>query len=233
MADIWYQCIKNIPAGWLKAPIGPDPHPYITGNGSTHPNCTIENHEPKEPETRASKPKNQCLGLSSWKKVGRISQGRTEASKDTWAFNGPAIYYPKWTARSNVCPGFGHDGSNVLFADLRGKGKADYIWIDPKTSHVSAWLNDGADPKFTWNKAGQILNGHCAIDHLRFADLSGSGMPDYICIQKDGSVHAWYNGWTKSGGFKWDGVNSATGHKIAGPLPGGNQNSIFFLDVNG
>lgn len=93
---------------------------------------------------------------------------------------------------------------------------------------IYAWLNDGVDPNFHWTDAGQIANGQCHIDHLRFTDLTGSGKAAFVCIDiKDGSVTAWFNNWSALGP-KWDGP-----HKISGTVAGGNINSIFYMDING
>lgn len=126
--------------------------------------------------------------------------------------------------------GVGHDGLNLLFADLRGTGKSDYIWIDPKNHEMNAWLSDGVDPKFKFNEAANpISKAGCHIDRLRLPDLTGSGRADYVCIDPNtGNTNVWWNKWSKAGGFKWDGP-----HLLAGPVSGGNQNSIFYMDING
>lgn len=121
--------------------------------------------------------------------------------------NGPAAFHQKWTNRGRVTDGFGKDGLNVIFADLRGKGKADYLWVDPKTYEMHAWLNDGVDPKFKWTDAGIVAKLGCHLDHLRLPNLSGSGLADYVCIDiRTGAVNAWFNKWSVLGGWKWDGM---------------------------
>lgn len=126
--------------------------------------------------------------------------------------------------------GVGHDGLNLLFADLRGTGKSDYIWINPENHEMNAWLSDGVDPVFKFTEAANpISKAGCHIDRLRLPDLTGSGRADYVCIDPDtGNTNVWWNQWTQGGGFKWDGP-----HLLAGPVGGGNQNSIFYIDING
>lgn len=74
MADLWYQGIKEIPAGWLKAPIGTDPHPFIADDASGHPNC-LAGRDTNTLELRAAKSGHHCLGLPIWTQLGRVSHG--------------------------------------------------------------------------------------------------------------------------------------------------------------
>ena len=126
--------------------------------------------------------------------------------------------------------GVGHDGLNVLFAELRGTGKADYIWIDPKTHEMNAWLSDGVDPHFQWTEAANpILRPNCPIAQVRLPDLTGSNKADFVCIDAaTGATNVWWNMWSKAGGFTWDGP-----HQLAGPVKGGDIHSIYFMDING
>ena len=248
MANFWYQGIKNIPQGWLKAPIGTDPHPFIPDNAPEHTGC-IAGRDTQGLEARQAKTGHYCLGLPIWTPLGRISHGvgflvfphrNDDPEKLPWlsltkvreqvGTNGPAVFHQKWYNRGKIAYGFGLDGLNVLFADLRGTGKTDYLWINPKTSAMHAWLNDGDGTKFKWTEAkNPVATGQCPINRLRLPNLTGSGKADYVCIDKaTGSVDAWFNKWSQSGGWTWDGP-----HRISGPVSGGNFDSIFYMDING
>ncbi len=74
MADRWYQAIKKIPGGWLKAPIGPDPHPFVADNAPGHLGC-LAGRDLTALEARATKTGHHCLGLPIWTSLGRISHG--------------------------------------------------------------------------------------------------------------------------------------------------------------
>jgi hypothetical protein len=41
----------------------------------------------------------------------------------------------------SITAGDGSNGANVMFADLNGGGRAEYLEIDPKTSAVTAYIN--------------------------------------------------------------------------------------------
>ncbi|KAL8741218.1 MAG: hypothetical protein Q9190_006156 [Brigantiaea leucoxantha] len=172
MANTWYQGIEDaVGRGWVKAPIGADPNPYIANDA---------------PENK------QCLPEKKLK-VGA---------------NGPAVFNRAWTETAKAAKGFGKSGPNVQFADLRGKGKVDCLWIDDKKGSILAWYNDGIVPKFKWTKANNgkvIIPGYCLGTHVRLPNLTGSGQSDYVCIDDKGArVRVWFNKWIASGGWKWD-----------------------------
>ena len=88
-----------------------------------------------------------------------------------------------WTETAKAAKGFGKSGPNVQFADLRGKGKVDCLWIDDKKGSILAWYNDGIVPKFKWTKANNgkvIIPGYCLGTHVRLPNLTGSGQSDYV-----------------------------------------------------
>ena len=83
MADFWYQAIKKIPGGWLKAPIGADPHPFIPDNAPGHPNC-LAGRDVGMLDPRASTGGHHCLGLPIWHELGRISHGVSRLLMWSW-----------------------------------------------------------------------------------------------------------------------------------------------------
>jgi lysophospholipase L1-like esterase len=50
-----------------------------------------------------------------------------------------------WIARGQVAAGTGAPGSQVVFADLDGDGRDDYLVLNPSNGAVHAWLNNGGD----------------------------------------------------------------------------------------
>jgi FG-GAP-like repeat len=103
-----------------------------------------------------------------------------------------------WQPLGEIAAGTGAPGSEVLFADLTGDGKADYLVVNPDGS-VQAWLNGGqnaaAPHGWGWNPAGTIAADVGAPgSQIQFADLTGDGLSDYLNVNPDGSVQAWLNG---------------------------------------
>src|SRR5690606_10920697 len=100
----------------------------------------------------------------------------------------------------------GGDTSRVLYADLDGDARADYIEVNADSS-VRAWLNGGPKPSggdWYWFPQGVIAGGVGAPGaSIRFADLDGDGRADYVKVNDDSSVQAWLNGGPKPSGGDW------------------------------
>ena len=64
--------------------------------------------------------------------------------------------------------GVGASRNNVIFGDVDGDGKADYLVINPKTGAIDAYINKDM------GGTAQAGNG------VRFADLNGDGKSDYL-----------------------------------------------------
>ena len=89
------------------------------------------------------------------------------------------------------------------FADINGDGKADYLTVDAQGG-VTAYLNGGANSQaslgWVWYPAGKIASGVGPGNEIRFADIDGDGLADYLVVDKtSGSVTEYRNGGPKSG----------------------------------
>lgn len=62
-----------------------------------------------------------------------------------------------WTAQGQIVSGNGHDGPGVIFADINGDGKDDYVWVS-ESGEVTVYLNDGSNPP-KWSQKGTITTG--------------------------------------------------------------------------
>jgi lysophospholipase L1-like esterase len=107
--------------------------------------------------------------------------------------NGLPVWIPHLQIATGVAP-----GNEIRFADLYGTGRADYLVVNPDSS-VQAWLNDGANSAATdgwlWLPQGTVATGVGAPgSQIQFADVAGSGRDDYLDVNPDGSVSAWFNG---------------------------------------
>lgn len=70
-------------------------------------------------------------------------------------------------------------------------GRTDRVLVAAEDGTLFAWLNDGDGANFIWEPANdgkQIFDGKCTLDRLRFADLTGSGKADVVCIMGTNNV---------------------------------------------
>jgi FG-GAP-like repeat len=111
-------------------------------------------------------------GLGSWQNAGRIATIRADEDLSD---------------------------SRILFADVNGDGRADYLIVYGNGA-VKAWLNNGnvgkQDGQLLWSGPYDIAPGVAENDdgsEVRFADLNGDGFADYLVLYDGGSVDAWLN----------------------------------------
>ncbi|KAI3398912.1 hypothetical protein diail_8235 [Diaporthe ilicicola] len=88
------------------------------------------------------------------------------------------------------------DRRDLHLADWDGDGACDIIYTNPEEGAVEVWMNRiKTTGSFNWeyvgNPAPQLSCDQkrgVGINDLavRFADLSGNGRPDYLCMEKDG-----------------------------------------------
>ena len=151
-------------------------------------------------------------------------------SLTVWKNGGPKtdgwIWYPP--PNGPIASGLGA-GRGVVLADLNGDKKADYLWVDTNGA-VTAYMNGG--PKtggWNWAPYGNIASGvGAARADVRFADLNGDGLADYISVDRlSGSVYAWYGGLGTPNKWVW-----YPQPQIAAGV-GANGLSILFADMTG
>ena len=110
------------------------------------------------------------------------------------------------------------DRRDLHLADWNNDGACDIIWTDPANNNrVSVWLNKyKATGTWTWdylaNPAPQVTcpekKGVGIHDiPVRFGDLTGNGLSDYICIEPDGRsygyIHNTDGSWTFVNQYKF------------------------------
>jgi lysophospholipase L1-like esterase len=101
-----------------------------------------------------------------------------------------------WIPLGVIASGVGAPGSQIQFAPVFGTNRADYLDVQPDSS-VIAYYNPGLSNIHNgdgWIPMGEIATGVGAPgSQIQFADLTGSGRADYLNVQSDSSVLAWYN----------------------------------------
>ncbi|KAK1239333.1 hypothetical protein MKX07_008821 [Trichoderma sp. CBMAI-0711] len=133
------------------------------------------------------------------------------------------------------------DRRDLHLMDWDGDGDCDIVWTDPDNDNrPSVWLNlyhttgSWSDAK-TWdyfpNAQSSASGVSCAEkrgfnlhDHaVQFADLTGNGRDDYLCLRRDGYISAWLhnddNSWSSVGQVKFS--------------EGKDRANLRFADVNG
>ena len=139
-----------------------------------------------------------------------------------------------WYPMGQIASGESNSSSHVVFADINGDGRADYLVVDNVTGATTAWLNGGPNQAGgpIWMPIGQIASGTSnSSSYVRFADINGDHRADYLVVDKaTGAVTAWLNGGPNSaGGPIW----YPQGQIASGTLNSGNAANtlIDFADV--
>ncbi|GES66464.1 esterase [Aspergillus terreus] len=97
------------------------------------------------------------------------------------------------------------DRRDLHLADWDGDGACDIIWTDPDNQNkVQVWRNKIKDTgSFDWEYNMNATDGLYCPEHrglgffdrpVHFADVSGNGKADYLCVEKDGRTWGWVNG---------------------------------------
>ncbi|CZR50217.1 uncharacterized protein PAC_00089 [Phialocephala subalpina] len=167
-----------------------------------------------------------CSGSVQWNSRGLVATG---------VGSGDSAFTSGWTSFGQVAAGHvgtgSSQGSGVHLADINGDGFADYLWVDPTSGAVTAYLNGGikSDGTSVWKSNGSIASGVGAGAGVVFADIDGDGYADYLWISTSGDVSAWINGKgvDSSGTYKWSSLGT-----IATGL-GGTRDTIRFADIDG
>ncbi|CAM1503170.1 Fc.00g079460.m01.CDS01 [Cosmosporella sp. VM-42] len=128
-----------------------------------------------------------------------------DGSVDCWLNAGSGK--PVWIPQGQIASGFGQDGAGVVFADLNGDGRDDYLWVS-MSGAVTAFLNGGGEPgKPNWLPQGEIASGVGAKrSEVHFADINGDGRVEYIHVDSaTGAVNVWFNAGSSKGNNGPDG----------------------------
>jgi lysophospholipase L1-like esterase len=101
-------------------------------------------------------PRTTCSGPIQWTARGLVATG---------AATGDSAFASGWTSFGQVATGGvgkgSSQGSGVHLADINGDGLADYLWVDPTSGAVIAYLNGGikSDGTSVWKSIGSIAAG--------------------------------------------------------------------------
>ena len=147
----------------------------------------------------------------AWESLGEIASGTGSTDRDgvrmvdlngdgkadyVWLDkNGAATAYingrghvkgPNFSPASQnpITAGVGTSRDNIVFADLNGDGKYDYIWVNTDNGDISMWTN-------------QCSGGTAEIgDGTMLVDMDGDGLADYVAMNPQGGIELYLNhGW--------------------------------------
>ncbi|KAH7244874.1 hypothetical protein B0J15DRAFT_500889 [Fusarium solani] len=222
MADLFYSAIESVDErGWISPPGKKTPVP-----DSTSPeNCksTPSWYNVGMIATGAKVADSDGPFVPAWNKRGVVAEGNCPRARlhfmdlDGDGLKDYACVDPKTGAvkvninipdadgktsgnwkvpRTVVNPTEPRDGWGVMFADLNGDGRDDYIWVDPDTGDVHGWINRlEKDGVWQWQSLGRIAGGVGATNEtLQMVDIDGDGRDDFLIVsKKTGEVTAWLN----------------------------------------
>ncbi|KFX96332.1 hypothetical protein V490_03385 [Pseudogymnoascus sp. VKM F-3557] len=95
----------------------------------------------------------------------------------------------------------GYDRKALHVGDWDGDGKADIIAVERDSGVVTVWITNYNGKTFTFTKKVIPNSGLCKQGWglgmndvgVFFADISGSGRVDYLCMEPNGRTTAWIN----------------------------------------
>ncbi|MFF1823620.1 FG-GAP-like repeat-containing protein [Kribbella sp. NPDC058245] len=108
---------------------------------------------------------------------------------------GPKNQNAIWDAWGQVASGA---GEFVVFADLNGDDRDDYLLVTPQSGAVTSYVNGGLGPRnqnAIWHPRGQVASGGGASGAMvRLVDLNGDHRDDYAMLNNVGAVNLYVNG---------------------------------------
>ncbi|PVH89046.1 integrin alpha N-terminal domain-containing protein [Cadophora sp. DSE1049] len=141
----------------------------------------------------------------------------------------------KWIPRGIVAAGVLDASEQLMFGDINGDGRDDYLAVDPQGA-VRAWFNKPGESngKILWEPQGVIATGASVPpSKMRFADITGNNLVDYLTVDdKPALVHMWENGGRRNsaGSYIW----TARGVVARGGKNGGVDGAgVYFADIDG
>ncbi|KAL8651232.1 MAG: hypothetical protein Q9226_004788, partial [Calogaya cf. arnoldii] len=207
MGHIWFSAIQTAASkGWIKPPVEPDPSAVASTAG-----------------------KQECSDGLFW----YPAQNGTQVASGV-GHGGDGKFTNNWVPSSplQIASGIGHNATGVQLVDLDGDNRADYLWVDPTSGALTAYLNRKGQNGVEWipmNGAKSIATGRGPGAGVFLSDLDNDGKAEYLFVHDGGAVDAWFNGGPKDDGtWIWIGPT-----QIASGVPNATPDTVIFADING
>jgi GDSL-like lipase/acylhydrolase family protein/VCBS repeat protein len=119
-----------------------------------------------------------------------------------------------FVAQGGIATGASNDLSKVVFADMNGDGRDDYLIWDT-AGGLTGFLNqptnmEGVPLYINQGPAKTIADGITQDPAvLQLVDMDGDGKDDYVYIDQDGALWIWYNRGTVDDTMAIDGIRFA------------------------
>ncbi|SPO04540.1 uncharacterized protein DNG_07225 [Cephalotrichum gorgonifer] len=111
--------------------------------------------------------------------------------------NGKDPKKKNWESAKTIAPGVaGAPANRARLVDLDGDGKADYT-IVYDGGGVRGLINTGNLNSHSgdrnWDDVGTVAPGISGVSEemIRFADMDGDGIADFLAVESDGSIRMW------------------------------------------
>ncbi|MEU7977149.1 FG-GAP-like repeat-containing protein [Micromonospora sp. NPDC049081] len=115
-------------------------------------------------------------------------QGQVRAWLNTGTGNSVA-----WTSQGVIASGIGAAGDTLRFDDVNGDRRDDYLVVG-EYGQIRAWLNNRGGPGSAWLSLGEIASGvGYTRDRVELAEINGDRRADYLVLDAQGGVRAWFN----------------------------------------
>ncbi|KAL3494527.1 hypothetical protein BJX62DRAFT_234129 [Aspergillus germanicus] len=129
---------------------------------------------------------------------------------------------PIWIPQGEIVTGVGATRDKVVFADINGDGRADYLVVG-HNGDLEAWLNIDTG---VWLPQGKIATGVGAAAGVRIVDVNGDSRADYLWLSETGAVTLFINVEGSDGPIWVPQGEVGTG-------VGSSRENVIFADING
>ncbi|KAH7161860.1 hypothetical protein EDB81DRAFT_683957 [Dactylonectria macrodidyma] len=121
-----------------------------------------------------------------------------------WGYLNTGKGTDQWYGLGQTAMGVGYDREHIRMAVLTKSGRSDYIVVGPENGLTLWWQNLGEDYDYNWKERGVAATGpRNTIEtkfgwtykskNVRFADLDGDGLDDFLYVNDQGAVVYWKN----------------------------------------
>ncbi|MER5887167.1 FG-GAP-like repeat-containing protein [Streptomyces sp. NPDC001941] len=181
--------------------------------------------------------------------------GRDNGSVRAWINNGPSASSDSgwaWDSAGEVAPGVGSPFQQVVFADVTGDGREDYLVLGRDNGSVTLWDNGGPSASspsgWAWNPRGRIAPGagfmspRVLFGHLHArTGPNNNGRADYVVFDiTSGAMDMWLNAGPPPGGsgdWNWNPLgtiaNGERGRVLFAHIDGDARDDYVYLAANG